>query len=405
VAGAVLGHASAQGTPIAGNETGRERLESLLSLVPANLAGSGGFAWSDIAAQAASVGAPMPTGLPQEVSPDFVAALGVLPVGFIVPNSPLDPATHDHFGFSAITAHQELTIWGHSYGPSLLRGGLPLATLPAYWEAKGYQRETTPEGIDIWTVPHLPLAGGTGPNVASPPDWLFAILDDTLVTARDVDVPQAGVDGRTQLGHVLALATTGGASLLDTGGYGDLIATLAAETVAVLGRPGSSLDIATFAFLPPGQTGPGTPRGLVETDPNQVPPVRDLVYAVTGGGRSQGYAVSNEPTTPDASPLAPTEPDPGNVLVQARLRFATADEASQAITTIVARWNTWESVTLKVPYADLLAIDAARPAPEDPTIAAIDFRPIGTPDTWLYIFLNSDVLPLTYVSPSATPLA
>jgi hypothetical protein len=243
--------------------------------------------------------------------------------------------------------------------------------------------------------------------VTSPPDWLFTILDDTLVAGRDVDVSQARVDGRTQLGEVMTLATTGGASLLDTGGYGDLIATLTAETVAVLGRPGSSLDIATFAPLPPDHTGPGTPRDLVETDPNQVPPVHDLVYAITGGGRSQGYAVSNESSTSEASPLPPTEPDPGNVLVQARLRFATANEASQAITTIEARWNTWESVTLKVPYADLLAIETARPAPEDPTIAAIDFRPIGTPDTWLYIFLNSDVLPLTYVSPSpsATPLA
>jgi hypothetical protein len=410
VAGAAIGRTHAQSTPISSGDSGPARLASMLSLVPASFAGTTGFSWSDIASQAASVDAAMPTGLPQEVSAEFGAALGVLPVGFVQPGPPLDPATHERFGFSTLTAHQELSIAGGYFGLSLLWGGLPLTDLPAFWDAAGYARDTTPEGIDIWTVPDDPGEKPHGPNAILPPDWLFAILDDTLVMGQSFAESANPIDVAGQIESIITQAIAGGTSLLDIEGYRALIETLASDTVGVVARPGTWLDIANFSILAPGQmpgeADEGSPQRQVEDDPNQVPPVLDVVYALTAGSRGQGIPFSTAPGTPGATPLPSTEPDVGDAIVQARLRFGSPEDVVQAIATIETRWNAWDSVTLEVPYADLLTLESAEPAISDATIAAFDFRPIGTPDTWLYTFLNGDVLPFLYIgTPSATPPA
>jgi hypothetical protein len=385
----------AQGTPVGDGDA--SRLASLLAMIPGSMAAQAvesglAFTYADVTTQLETVGIEGFEAGSGEVPDGYVQATNVLAIAAQAYSFALEPAFITTFGFSPLSAQEVLTIGAPPHELTVFRGGLPVADLPAAWEASGFARETTADGIDIWTAGkegELDLTSAVSQYGLGGLNNV-AIFDDVVVFGRFF----------TDIEAVAAHNAGGGESFIDEADYATLIGSLYPETVSALGLNGSLLDLRSLLIAgDPGMT----VSEIEETSP--IPEYDQALFAITAGAVGEDFTPTGEGTAA-AAPI-----DDGAVadaIVQVRLRFASEDDAVSAIASIETRWNSMTSIVSARPYTDVMTIVAAQPDPADGAIAAIDFRPIEHPAVWYNLVLQRDLLPFAWIGEApveATPTA
>ncbi len=115
-----------------------------------------------------------------------------------------------------------------------------------------------------------------------------------------------------------------------------------------------------------------------------MPPWSTMILGATAGLR---------PTGPDSEPIEfPAGPDPEGTVI-ARIQAASQNDAEQIGRVVEHRWNTGTSITVSVPYAELMSIADVG---TDGSIATIDFSPVQNVGAWSRMVMAQDVFPFIY---------
>lgn len=294
----------------------RDRLRSLLALVPADALGgpdptSELFTWVDLEVQLQAHGV-------SGSSDGIVEAISMLASGDQLLPYAMSEETRDALGFTAVDVHQILVAGVPPDRVTVYAGGVDFTDLTSTWEATGYERRSGDHG-EYWTLdeegkPNFglpsPLNIGAMSNVA-------LIADDIAVFTRTYDL----------LERILAHQTEGeGSSAADDADLNLLIGTLPSDTVNVMALPGDIFRADTMVPENPGQDRFVTVQELLAESDDAVgpmPPLQLGMIAVTSG------AVPAMDGTPPAGELDP----------RALMAFLTSSEEDALAAADVAFWR------------------------------------------------------------------
>jgi hypothetical protein len=352
-------HTSAQtpvATPVAADAF-LERIAPLFAMTPAELVemtedSFAPFTYADLASQLASVGLPTPN---RDTLPEgFLPGTQALPLSHNAFQFALTPAWADTFGFWPLEIDRVL-VAGEPPNMVALFAGIDTERVRAALMASGYRvvlQEIGGEyysfGDDFSPTTEVGRLGVGSMNQA-------VVRDGTAVFTRD----EGTIQRVTQVMAGLA------PSILEVGGWSDLMTTLAGDTVGLVAAGPS-------AFARSGDASA----------------ILQLTFSVRAGATNPDPEADPDPT--EATTIA--ELPETSARVQVRIRYADAATAAEEAEAIPERWESMESAANE-PFTDLMLVESAGVAPGDPTVAAIDFRVKGPAGWWYQLLYRSDLGP------------
>ncbi len=334
------------------------RLVPLLGIIPAELVDAANeplapFTYADLASQLTSVGLPAPVG---DSLPDgFLPGTQALPLSHNAFRSALTPAWSDTFGFWPLEIEQMLTA-GDPPDTVAIFTGIDTERVRASLVASGYAvvlqeigGDYLTFGDDVSLTSEVGRLGLGSMNQA-------VVRDGIAIFTRD--------EGMIQ--RVTQVMAGLGPSILEVGGWPDLLTTHAGDTVGVVaagpaafGRSGDASAIVQASF--------GVRAGATSPDPEADPDPREAA------------TIAELPAT--------------SARVQVRIRYDDPVMASEEAEAIPERWESMASALTGEPFTDLMLVESAGVVPGDPTVAAIDFRVKGPAGWWYQMLDNSDLGP------------
>lgn len=399
-------NARGQGTPESApgkSKGGPEPLLPLLSVVPHRLGDDGGipFFYADLAGQFSSLEIDQRQ-LYSDAFVDLTEPAAIF-LGAIQPlaiaSDAFTLATNEDFtgfiGFQPFLAGQAVLAGTPPDQLSLFRGGIDLDALPAAWKASGYQRRTSDNGAEVWTIGEAGEVDISRDPFISPAFNNATVLDSGIVVFGQLfDTVAEAAD----------LAVSGGESLWDDPAIGAGVSALEETTVSAIGIDASFLDVA-FPTVPDDQR-EAVEEELIgeQSEFGDMPVWSAMIIGIAGGFTNPPFA-PNALETPvvTAKRHAPGESPRGGAIM-ARLVTGSEDDAAAAADVVERRWNGGNSAVLDRPLAELMTIEESRAIGE---VAAIDFAPVRLPSVWIDLVLQRDLLPFAFEMPAgeeeATP--
>jgi hypothetical protein len=319
-----------------------EHIDALLAMAPAELVevtetSLSPFTYADLATQLAAVGMPKPVGdtLPE----GFIAATQGLPLAHSAFQNALTPAWSDTFGFWPFEIDRMLVAGEPPNGIAIF-AGIDTDAVRAALTASGYTEVLQEIGGDYLTfgddtslATEVGRLGLGGMNQA-------VVRDGVAIFTRE----EAMIQRVTQVMAGLS------PSILETGGWPNLMPTLAEDTVGVVA-------VAPAAFSRSGDASA----------------IQQATFSVRAGATGE-------------------EGSPG-ARVQARIRYVDVATAAAEAEAIPERWASMASVVNGEPFTELMTVESAGVAPGDPTVAAIDFEVNGPAGRWYQMVTIGDLAP------------
>ncbi len=335
-----------------------EHITPLLAIAPAELIGTPEealvpFEYAALASQLASVGLPAPV---REVVPDnFVPSTMSLPLSHNAFRYAMTSAWADTFGFWPLEIEKLLTAGTPPDAVSIFTG-IDTERVHNALVASGYAvvlQETGGEylsfGDEVSPATNVGRFGLGSMNRA-------VVRDGIAVFTRD----EGMIQRVTQVMAGLA------PSILEVGGWPDLMTTLAGDTVGVIAagpaafaRSGDASKIMQASF--------SVRAGAIGQDPDAAP----FPGAAT--------TIAELPET--------------SARVQVRVRYTDPATAAEEAEEIPERWESMASSLSDYPFTDLMLVESAGVAPGDPTVAAIDFRVKRSASLWHQMLYSADLAP------------
>ena len=358
---------------------GVPNLRSLLELVPGDYidrVGDNGVPWqyADFDRQFASLGLHHDIdGLDFENEPYQYGTYSLAPASSVF-NFALVEDLVTAIGFQPFGMDQNLYVGAPGRQLSMFRGGFDPDKVVAAWTKAGYETHDTASGIPAWTigregefVPDHPIQGKVLSELNN-----VAIVDDVLIYAPYMEL----------LEMALSFIGGGGASMADDGVYGPLIESLPETTVSAMAVTPEQLlpdpVIATREQIDAFES------QLAEADDRlgPMPPIRGLVAGV-----NEGATLVDFEWGPDGTSVEPRE-NAGTCFF--RLGTGSEDDAVQAADVAAGRWESLDSLVVKVPYLDLAEVISHG---ADGNVAALDLVQLRSPRLWHELLVMRDTLP------------
>jgi hypothetical protein len=354
-------------------------LGELLRFVPAPMIAArpdNDLAWtySDFAQQLAALEIPQEVGNSADLPEGFVNALFTLAPGSSIYEFALVEELQDAIGFEPLRVHQALRAGAPPEMLTLLRGGIDMGQLPAAWLASGYEENAAADGTPIWTIGR---DGGFGFERPIQRTMLaklnnVAILDDTLVYGTHFSIVEAA----------LATYATGEDNATGDPVFGPITETLPGNLVSAIALFPEALS--TEHLGEPDQRAEIEDRfAASDAEVGAMPVLQGMTLGITAG-----LAVA--PRDEEAATPPPPDRAAGEGLVLVHLTSDSTVAAEQAAQVLEHRWNSWPSVSMGVPYAELMDLTSA--STED-TIVTLTFVQAGNPGAWRKLVDNHDLLP------------
>lgn len=280
----------------------------------------------------------------------------------------------DAIGFQPLGMNQTLLVGDPPSQLTLFRGDLDPDLLSAVWEVSGYSEESTSSGMAYWTI------GTDGEFEFDHPiqrvvfaafNNLAILGDETLVCA-----PTSAL-----LEDAIATFQSGESSAALDPVLGLSLSTLPGTTV-------SAMALTPGPVEGPLNLDPEIQEAINETIEESdaavgaMPPIDGMIVGVLAGAAPADF-YEEQGITPD--------PEVGQGIAVARLVMVSAADAEQALAVAEHRWNSMNSVVTNDPYTEIMEIVSTS---VDGNIAEIDFRQLRSPNTWLNMVVQRDLLPL-----------
>jgi hypothetical protein len=361
-------------------ESGVPNLRSLLRMVPANfidVVESNGIDWqyADLDRQFASLGLHHDiNGVDFENEP-YLYGTYSLALASSVYMFALSDEVLTAIGFQPFGMDQTMVVGAPGRQLTLFRGGFDPDRLIYAWDEAGYEPYDTASGIPAWTIG---LAGEFGPNHPIQGKLIsafnnVAIIGDVLVYSPYMEL----------LEMALSFVDSGGASMADDPVFGPLIQSLPHTTVSAIAATSEQLlpdpVIASEEQLEEFES------QLAQSDDRlgPMPAITGLVTAV-----NEGSTLVDFEWRPEGTPVAEPTADAGTSFV--RMCTQSEEDAVQAATVAAGRWESLDSLVIKVPYLDLAEVVSHG---AEGNVAMIDFIQLRSPGLWHELIMMSDVAP------------
>lgn len=354
----------------------RDRLRSLLALVPAEVLGgpdptSELFSWNDLQAQFFAHGIDDPMTQTDAV---VEATVPLAITDDLMPYA-MQPDVREALGFSPLEVHQMLVAGAPPDRVVIYAGGIDAASLTATWEVAGYAR-TTGEHGDFWTLGEEgePDLGRPGPLALGSLNNVAVLAEDTVVFTRTSAL----------LDTVLA---TQGATAADDADVAMLIDTLPADAVSAVALPGATFRADTMVPENPGRDAPTTVGDLLaESDAavGPMPPVALGLVCVTSG----------------AAPAMDGTPVAGHLQPRARMAFLTGSDDDARAAAEVAFWRLEhiQSPTTGVVYSERFVPTNTPDEAVDGPVMVVEFGPdVAMTGNWWQIVAMRDTWPFAWL--------
>lgn len=354
----------------------RDRLRSLLALVPADALGgpdptSELFSWVDLEVQLNAHGI---SGTPEGIVP----AISMLTASDELMPYAMNEETIAALGFSVLDVHQILVAGAPPERISIYAGGVDFAGITAAWEATGYERRTGDHG-DYWTL------GEEGdPDFSLPTPLNIGSMNNVALLADDVAVFARSY---ATLERVLAHQAAEGGSAAGDADLNLLIDTLPSDTVNVLAVPGDMLRADTMVPENPGRDAAVTVAELLAESDDAVGPMPELLlgmFSVTSG----------------AAPAMDGTPASGDLDPRALMSFLTASEKDAQAAADIAFWRLehMQSPTTGTVYSErFVPVNTAEEAAEGRVMTVVFGAEVATTGAWNQMVLMRDTWPFAWL--------
>lgn len=345
----------------------RERIGELLGLIPASDDSDRSvmFTYADLEQQLASVGVSQP---PVDGASEDDLPEGWLPVTEALPLpsnafvSGREPAWTETFGFFPYAIDRTLVVGQPPGQIMIFAGGIDTERIRQALIASDYKTVnqetdgsylTLGDGFDLNTqVGRLALDSMN-----------HAVLGDDLVifAGQESDIQQVS--------QVMAGLAP---SMVEQSSLPDFMTTFADDVVGLLTMP---------------------PTLIATAKEGGASSVRQFAIGVRAGADNRDLqdAVENDREPPEPASIA--DLPAGRARVQVRIRYADEATARSEAEAIPNRWNEMTTAQHGQPFTDVMLVEDARVAADDPTVAAVDFRVKGPAGRWLQIVYNRDLAP------------
>jgi hypothetical protein len=362
----VLGRQAASQTPSASPVSGdiapfQARLGDLLALVPPAEESEDQpflFTFADIERQLASLGLPHPTG---DTLPDgFLEGIEVLPLVSNAYLSALMPEWWETFGFEPFQVGRALEVGGPPNTITVFAGGLDPERVRSALLKAGYTEVDQETGGSYLTfgddLDPTTLVGQLGVGAMNQ-----AVLgDDYVIFARQ----------ESSIQQVTPVISGNTASMLEEGAWASMLETYAEDTVAMIAlRPDALASLGDVSAIE--QFTLGVREGADNAD------LKDTIGS--GVGEMGLTSIEDFPPT--------------RARVQVRIRYADEATAAVEVEAIPQRWQQMLSPLTREPLINLMLVEDASVAEEDPTVVAIDLRVKGPSGWWYQMVFQNDLAP------------
>lgn len=379
---AVNADASPVATPVDG--TASERLTALLRLVPPDAIGGPDpnnwlFTWLDLQAHFAALGNPDPF----SEDANIISITTPLVSNDVLMRYALDPVAKDVFGFSMLEVEQVLVTGTPPDQALYYAGGVDVDTLPAAWEASGYEKRGGDSG-EFWTISEsgeIDLDSPVG-RFGTAAMNNVAIIQDSLV----VFTPTA-----EKLQRIQALASEGGTSAVDDENLQTLIDTMPADAVNIVALPGSALDALGITPENPGAEQAQTTRDFLSESDDTVGPMPQIemaIFGITAGVVVEDTSGGDSPSAPQGNP-------------DARMFVDLLTDSDEDATTVaqVVRWRMENMISpvAGYPYSEILVPDTFGTGSIHSSIASLTFTSPRTLAVWARMLAIQDLWPFAWL--------
>lgn len=353
----------------------RDRLRSLLALVPADALGgpdptSELFTWLDLEVQLHAHGV-------SAESEGLIDAIGML-----VSNDELLPYAMSEeamaaLGFSALDVHQILVAGVPPDRVSIYAGGVRFADMTATWEETGYERRTGEYG-DYWTL------GEEGePDFGRPSPLNIGALNNVALLADNIAVFTRSYGA---LERVLAHQGSGEGEAPDAN-LDAVIDALPSDTVNVMAFPGATFRADTMVPENPGMDAAVTVGELLAESDDAVGPMPPLLLGMVG-------------VTSGAAPAMDGTPAPADLQPRALMVFLTGSEEDAQAAAAVAFWRleNMQSPTTGAVYSErFVPVNTPEDAVQGPVMTVEFGGDVATTGAWNQMVLMRDTWPFAWL--------
>lgn len=364
--------------------TANERLTALLRLVPPDALGgpdpnSWLFTWLDLQAHFAALGNPDPF----SEDTNIVSITTPLISNDILIRYALDPEAKDVFGFSVFEAHQILVTGTPPDQAFYYAGGVDVDTLPAVWEASGYEKREGDAG-EFWTISEtgqLDLDSPVGRFGTTAMNNVAIIQGSLVVFTHTAE----------KLQRIQALASEGGSSAADDEDLAALMDVMPVDAANVVALRGAALDALSITPENPGAEQAQTTRDfLAESDDTVGPmPQSELaIFGITAGVVVEDTSGGDDPSVLQGNPDARMFVD----------ILTDSDEDADAVAQIV-RWRLENMISpvAGYPYSEILVPDTFGTDSTQSNIASLTFTSPRTLAVWGRMLTIQDLWPFAWL--------
>jgi len=333
-----------------------DRINDLMALVPSE-AGMDSDAmlaltFADQERQLSAVGVPAPVG--DELPEGHLAVTEGLPLRSTAYRLALDPEWWETFGFAPLEVARTLVVGAPGNAVTLFAGGIDPERVREALLAAGYEEVEVDTGGS-----YLSFGEGISPDTVVGRLGVGSmnqavILDDTVVfTHREAMIQQ-----------VVQVIDGSAPSMLEQGGWADMVSTFSADVVGMMGVYPSIL-----------------------ADLGDVSDIRQLAFAMREGADNRDLDAAGDVQPATAAADMPET----RARVEVRIRYVDADLARREAEAIPRRWSTMASMFTGQPLTELMLVEKARVSDRDDTVATVDFRVQGPAGRWISILENRDL--------------
>jgi hypothetical protein len=337
-----------------------DRLGELLALVPDGLVGAtdesiSAYTYADLGSQRASLGLDAPVG--DNLPEGFLAGVESLPLSHNAFSFALTTEWSDTFGFAPLEIDRML-VAGEPPNAISIFAGVDTERVRAALLAAGYTEVLQETGGSYLTFGD-DFDPSTSVGRLGVGSMNQAMIGQGLVVfTRD----EGTLQQVTQVAAGLAPST------LETGGWPALMATFSADTVGVM------------ALLP----------GMFARS-GDASAMRQAAFGVRAGATSIDIWEADDAGTELPEPTSIADVPETRARVEVRIRYADVETAASEAEAIPERWESMTSVMNERPLTELMLVQSAGVAENDPTVAAIDFRVKGPGGWWRQLVERADL--------------
>ncbi len=248
--------------------------------------------------------------------------------------------------------------------------------MPPVWEASGYERSSTADGYDVWT-----MGGELDFDLAHPIQGrVLGSFNNVAILDGDV---VAFAPEMTTIEQAIAVQRSGVGSIANAPELVQPAVPLPETMVSGFVERKDILHAASFDGPSVGVWGTA-----LEASDAEIGPMPS--YVSIGLGISGGLGGAPE----EGSPVA-NDTSGGDARVMVTVATASAADAEQAGRVVSHRWNTGESAMTRQPYTDFMNVESVR---VEGTVAMITFTVVAVPAFWKQVILSRDTYPFIHGS-------